>query len=104
MSRLFAAAAAFAVLVAAPAVAQDMRFEIVNNSSLTLYSFYASPTHGNHWSHDILGSQVPPGTSGSVLIADGETTCVYDMRFVMHTGQEITGQTDICRSARYVLQ
>jgi hypothetical protein len=39
-----------------------------------------------------------------VTIADGETTCVYDMLFVMEDGQQITGQTDICRSNRYVLQ
>jgi len=99
------ATAGVMALSAAPAFAQDVYFEIINNSPLTLMRFYASPTYDQYWGNDILGNSVlPPGTSGTVTIADGETTCVYDMLFVMEDGQEITGQTDICRSARYVLQ
>ncbi|MCC7319476.1 MAG: hypothetical protein IT542_00705 [Rubellimicrobium sp.] len=99
------AAAALVTASALPAAAQDVRFEIVNNSSLSLYYFYASPTHDPNWGQDILGNEVVnPGESGTVTIADGEATCIYDMKFVMEDGQEITGQTDICTSARYVLQ
>lgn len=90
---------------AVPAAAQDVLFELINNSPLTLVEFYASPTYDQYWGNDILGSQVVrPGTSGTVTIADGETACVYDMLFVMEDGQQITGQSDICRSARFVLR
>lgn len=99
------AAAAALAFGALPAAAQDVYFDIINNSQLTLMYFYASPTYDPNWGEDILGNQVvPPGTSGTVTIADGESTCVYDMMFVMEDGQQITGQTDICASARYVLQ
>ena len=92
-------------LAAAPVAAQDIYFELINNSPLTLVQFFASPTYDQYWGDDILGNQmVRPGTSGTVTIADGQTTCVYDMMFVMEDGQQITGQTDICRSNRYVLQ
>lgn len=102
-----ASALAFATLglSAAPVAAQDVYFELINNSQLTLVQFFASPTYDQYWGNDILGNQVVrPGYSGTVTIADGETTCVYDMLFVMEDGQQITGQTDICRSNRYVLQ
>ena len=97
--------AAAGVLTAVPATAQDVLFELINNSQVTLMEFYASPTYDQYWGDDILGNQVvPPGTSGTVTIADGETTCVYDMLFVMEGGQEITGQADSCAYARFVLQ
>lgn len=99
------AAAALVATTAVPAAAQDVLFELINNSPLTLVEFYASPTYDQNWGNDILGAQVvPPGTSGTVTIADGETACVYDMLFVMEDGQQITGQSDICQSARFVLQ
>lgn len=99
------AAVAVATLAAAPAAAEDVYFELINNSQRTLVQFYASPTYDQYWGYDILNGQVVrPGTSGTVTIADGETACVYDMLFVFEGGVEVTGQSDICRSARYVLQ
>ena len=107
MNRSILALAAIAGLAgsAVPALAQDVQFELINNSRLTLMQFFASPTYDQYWGNDILGNRVVrPGTSGTVTIADGQTTCIYDMMFVMEDGQQITGQTDICESARYVLQ
>ena len=35
--------------VAAPAVAQDMQFELINTSGYTLMEFYASPSDVGSW-------------------------------------------------------
>jgi hypothetical protein len=90
---------------AAPALAEDVQYQIVNNSALTLMEFYTSPADSGSWDEDILGSAVlASGETGTVTIADGSTQCAYDLRFVMEDGQELTDQVDVCAMASYTLQ
>ena len=93
------------VAFAAPAFAQDVEYQIINNSALTLMEFYTSPVGVDSWEQDILGANVlAAGSSGTVTIADGSDQCEYDLKFVMEDGQELTDSVDICSIASYTLQ
>lgn len=99
------APAAFVVAVALPAAAQDVAYELFNNSALTVMEFYTSAASTDEWGPDILGSEViPPGGSGVVTIADGGTECAYDILFVMEDGQELIDTVDVCQLASYTLE
>ncbi|GAA0576961.1 hypothetical protein [Caenispirillum bisanense] len=94
------------LLAAAPAVAQDLVFDLHNRSSVVLLELYVSPAHQNTWGADILGVDVlRPGESAAVTIADGETTCVYDMGFKGENGEELVEEgIDLCSLGSYTLQ
>jgi len=98
-------APALLAVAAVPAMAQDVAYELYNNSPLTVMEFYTSPSNTDSWGSDILGAEViPPGGSGVVTITDGSTECVYDILFVMEDGQELVDTVDICQMASYTLQ
>lgn len=99
------ASATLASALALPAVAQDVAYELYNNSALTVMEFYTSAANTDDWGPDILGSGViPPGGNGVVTIADGTTECVYDILFVMEDGQELVDTVDVCQLASYTLE
>ena len=103
--RLFALASVAALAAAAPALADDVQYQLVNESALTLMEFYSSPVSDPDWGDDILGSQVlASGESGTVTIGDGTSYCQYDFQFVMEDGSVIEGQADICTTGEFVLQ
>lgn len=92
------------LLTAAPALAQDVSYELSNQTSLTLMEFYAGPATSGEWGEDILGAEVvAPGESGTVTIADGSGECLYDFRSVFEDGTELVEQHDICTMASYTL-
>ena len=94
-----------AAALAAPAMAEDVSYQLNNNSALTLMEFYTSPANTDDWGPDILGADViPPGGSGTVTITDGSSECTYDIMFVMEDGQELVDTVDICQMASYTLQ
>ena len=98
-------AAALLAVVAVPALAEDVAYQVVNNSSSTLVGFYTSPVSDPNWSEDILGSEVlAPGESGAVTIFDGTDSCAYDIKFVFEGEQELTDQVNICEMASYTLE
>ena len=91
--------------VAAPAVAQDMQFELINTSGYTLMEFYASPSDVGSWEADILGANVlPSGSSGTVNIADGRAQCTYDIRMVFDDGTDLTDSVNVCDIGSYTIQ
>lgn len=95
---------AFAAL-AAPVLAQDMQFELINTSGYTLMEFYASPSDVGSWEADILGANVlPSGSSGAVNIADGRTQCTYDIRMVFDDGTDMTDSVNVCDLGSYTIQ
>ncbi len=85
------AAACAATFAFAPiAQAQDLVFELWNDSSETLTEFYVSPSDSNSWGADLLGADVVyPGEGGDVVITDGLTTCSYDILGVFADGLEL---------------
>lgn len=89
---------------AAPALAQDVQYELINSSALTLMEFYTSAVDQGSWGADILGADVlAPGEAGAVTIADGSVQCDYDLRFVFEDGQELVDTVNICEMASYTL-
>lgn len=90
--------------LAAPVLAQDIQYELINDSSLTLMEFYTSGDSDPDWGPDILGADVlPSGTVGTVTIADGGSECVYDILMVFDSGDTLEDTVDICQLASYTI-
>ena len=101
--RSFAFAAALS-LVAIPAFAEDVVFTFINNSSVSITEFYITKHSADDWGDSILvDGTVDAGTQAEVTIADGETTCDYDMRFVADTGAIHEVNQNICELGTYTL-
>lgn len=92
------------LLIAAPAFAEDVVFDLINSSSADLQELYVSPTGSDTWGDDILGVDVlASGEQGAVTIADGQETCAYDLRFVMDNDVTIEGTADLCETNEFTL-
>lgn len=93
----FALATATVALSAAPALAQDLVFTLVNDSSYSIVEMYVGPTGDPEWGENILMVEsVEPGTEGEITIADGLEVCDYDLRFVTEEGAEAEKQQNLC--------
>lgn len=90
--------AAGLTLLPMPAFAEDLTFQLTNNSSFTIVNFYTSPATTDNWEEDVFGEGVfPSGNTVSVTIADGSDQCVYDMKFVPEDADEfIVTEIDLC--------
>ncbi len=99
-------APALAILgsLAAPAVAQDVSFQLVNESGLTVIEMYAAPSDAGSWGNDILGANVlPAGQTGTVTIANGEANCSQALLFIFEDGRTQEAMTDVCGSASFTI-
>jgi hypothetical protein len=56
--KTLAAAAVICAAVAAPALAEDLTFTLINNSSVNLNELYVSAHEADTWGDDILGTDV----------------------------------------------
>ncbi len=91
-------------LLAVPALAEDLIFTLVNDSSVTITEMYVSKQSTDQWEDNILGdTTVDSGTQSDITIADGETTCDYDMRFVGESGEVHEVSQNLCDLASYTL-
>jgi hypothetical protein len=87
---------------ATTAIAQDVEYTLINNSSAAVLEFYTSPVTDDMWGPDLLATtDLLPGEAGSVLIGDGSDACEYDMLFLFSDGTELTDTVDICSMASY---
>lgn len=91
---------------ALPAVAQNLEFTLINNSSQSLHYFYTTPSNEDAWGEDLLGPDgtLESGSEGTVSIGDGSDQCLYDFRFETGEGAilEVPG-IDICALDSYTL-
>ncbi|TNC72410.1 hypothetical protein [Rubellimicrobium roseum] len=96
---------ALATLAALPALAEDLAYEVVNDSSATLTEFYTSPASDPNWSENMVtaGHELAPGESGTVTIADGSAECTYDLRAVFDDGSELVDAVNVCELATYTV-
>ena len=102
--RSMAMTAAIALFAAVPAFAEDLVFTLVNNSSVNITEMYVSKHSTDQWEENILdGSTIDAGTQSDVTIADGATTCDYDMRFVADNGATHEVSQNLCELATYTL-
>jgi hypothetical protein len=77
------------ILSPAKANAEDLIFTLRNQTSSPLVEFYVEASTQNNWGENILSGQVQPGESGEVTIADGKTTCTYDILGVFADGSKV---------------
>lgn len=100
--------AAVLLCAAAPAQAEDLVFDLVNNTNSVLTHFYTSPVGVDEWEEDVFGDQVlNPGETAQLTIADGRTVCEYDMRFEFEGSDtlETTVDTqDLCELGTYTIE
>jgi opacity protein-like surface antigen len=102
-----AACAAALALLAGPAIAEDLVFELKNGTGSTLTAFYTSPVGEDRWEEDVFGDQVlEPGESIEITIADGRDVCEYDMRFEFSEDSALDTTTDtqnLCELGSYTI-
>lgn len=90
--------------LATPAAAQEIAFDLVNDTGVTLVEFYASPVTVDTWEEDILGMDVLESGMVAEVVIEGDRGCDYDMLFVFADGDELTDTLDLCEVAEYTLQ
>jgi hypothetical protein len=84
----------------------NLTFRLTNASGYALTELYVSPSFADEWGGDMLKSKVLfSGEAATLAIADGSSTCVYDLRFVAEDGSmmEDVG-IDLCAVKSYVLE
>lgn len=96
-------ALAMTLTLAAPAVAQDRRVRIHNNTDITLYRFYSTNSGAENWGSDVMGSStLPPGAAMTLNFDNTFGYCVFDFRAVFEDGQELTrGGVNVCEVSDY---
>ena len=97
--KLFAyTAMAAALLVASPALAEDLHFKIQNDTDTSITAVHVSRVSTNSWEENILENDVEAGESLNVTIADGLTTCKYDLQVVFEDGAKNEWRNqDLCK-------
>jgi hypothetical protein len=116
LTALFALAGAAAVSACAPQtvyvpqpmpmapapVACDTRFQVVNNSSMTVMQLFFSHASLANWGVDQLGQNVLP--PGRVVNYTANNAGQYDFRIVWQNGRAAElRRVDICRASRIVV-
>lgn len=77
-------------LVSGMANAEPIRFTLINSSSYVITQLQISPVSQNDWGENFLGRDVVlQGEQGTVTIADGLTTCHYDMLITFNDGATV---------------
>jgi hypothetical protein len=87
-------------------LAEDLYFQVINNSSLHVDYFYASPSNSSDWGPDLLGpnNRLHAWSQGTATIADGSDQCLYDFKYVMSDGQVYYEErVDICSLGSYTI-
>ncbi|MBI1417001.1 MAG: hypothetical protein GC146_07255 [Limimaricola sp.] len=91
--------------LAGPLAAEDLQWTLINNTDTAVVEFYTSPTTTNDWQSDVLSNDVlEPGATATVTIADGETVCDYDLKFVFKDGSTLEDTVNMCEMGSYTLQ
>jgi len=93
------------VLSAAATVSQaeDLDFLLSNESSADLVEFNVSVAESASWEENLLaGGYLQPGYEIDVVIADGQSTCVYDIRGIFSDGAVLEDfGLDLCALGGY---
>lgn len=104
MKTSFYALPALTVLTSlSPAHADKLNFLLYNDSSSDLVEFNVSPASSDAWEENLLaGGYLAPGYESGVVIADGLTTCVYDIRGGFADGSEAVDYgLNLCELGEY---
>ncbi|HEY3798338.1 MAG TPA: hypothetical protein VGL58_08290 [Caulobacteraceae bacterium] len=82
---------------------RDRHVKIINATSHTIVSFYASNVDADDWQEDILGSDtLDPGDATMINIDDGTGHCEYDFKAVFDDGQALVrSDVNVCKIQSY---
>lgn len=96
-------AATLMFATASLAHAEDLEFELANETIVTLVELYISPTNIDDWEEDFLGSEVLlAGEVSLVTIAGGRSDCVYDILGVFADDDEVEDyEVNLCELEAY---
>jgi len=87
MNRVLMMALTALSLSASLAQAEDLDFLLSNESSADLVEFNVSAADTASWEENLMaGGYLQPGYEIDVVIADGHSTCVYDIRGIFSDG------------------
>jgi hypothetical protein len=82
----------------------DLEFTVVNKASSTLTELYLVPNYAGDWEEDILYEDISSGESGPITVADGLSTCTYDIYAAFADGDDIEDyDVDLCKLRTYTL-
>ena len=86
---------------AAPAFADPRDFDLVNRTGATISEVYVSPANQTDWGEDVLGNNVLKTgqklTIKFTRFAAGD--CIYDVKVVLDSGDERSGQFNLCQTS-----
>lgn len=96
---------AMLTLGAAQAHAEDLTFTLNNGTGAAVVEFYLSPAEVDDWEENLLGDDaLSAGASTDVTVADGRTTCVYDIKTVFKDGDVVDDRgIDLCDLGSYTI-
>ena len=94
---------AAAIMSATAASAEDLQFLLVNESSAAVTAFHVSTSYSDSWEENLIaGGYLDSGYEINVLIADGQTTCVYDVLAEFSDGATLEDYNlDLCEMGSY---
>lgn len=103
MKRILLLASAVFAASSIAAAAEDLEFLLVNESSADVTEFHVSIAETNQWEENLIeGGYLAPGYELGVIIADGEETCIYDLRAVFSDGAVVEDYgLDLCEMGSY---
>ena len=105
MRRLLLTAAALASFAAAPAIAGDQDFTVINKTGYQIDQVYVSAVGTKSWGNDIMGrGALADGAGVDITFAHGASACKWDMKVVYNDGDTAEwGNLDLCSISKVSL-
>ena len=94
-------AAAMALVISTPALADQRNFELINGTGRTVAQVFISPSNTSAWEEDVLSVNVlPDGASANIHFVDDLDECVYDIMIVHDDGDRaVWGGINLCETS-----
>ena len=94
-----AALAAIVISSAAPALAGNQDFTVINGTGKTIQNIYVSQSAADNWEEDVLDQDVlENGQRFNISFNHGEDKCLYDLKVTYDSGKSATWNAiDLCR-------
>ena len=98
-----------AALLSYPLVAdaEDVQFTIINDTDSPLVGFYVTHSKTDQWGANLVpdGQFLAVGSQIGVIIDDGRTTCLYDIRADFQDGGNLEDyEINVCELDSYTFQ
>jgi len=97
---LFLVIAGISFMSAKNSSAQELTYQVTNNTGVTLVDVFVAPAESNHWGNDILPNNLfENGSTITVTLpAEFGTSCMFDMKITDAVGGHVTfTNIDACK-------